>query len=195
MFFDTAVNGYYTLTILKKELQNFTPLIASQENISDDAMPFIFETEYEKAASVLSTKNTSFKEIVFFESKETINILQNYFSSFVVQTIKEKQFYFRFWAANVFRNYISACNAKQLTEFFRLTKRFICEDDDAAFTNTYSFDGKQLITEKMPTNLIAAISTQTTDADLTAAADSKNEPAKDNIQQPQKKPSRKFFID
>jgi len=193
MFFDTAVNGYYTLIILKKEFPEFLALINSEENISDDNAPFIFEVDAKKLVDVLSMPNVSFKEIILFDSTESLAFIQNYFSRFVVQTIKGKQFYFRFWAANVFRKYITSSNTMQLKEFFGPVKQFICEDEDIAFALIFSFNGNKLITEKVAADTIFKTTKETEKPAVLQFQQSKDDSEKKNDNQPQAKPKRRFF--
>ncbi len=170
MFFDTAVNGYYTLTFLQKELKNFKPLIPAAEKISDDVAPFIFEVDNEKLSVFFLNKSISLEKIIIIQSNEAIGILQNYFSRFVIQEIKGRPFYFRFWTANVFIKFIKTCDAKQLKEFFGPVQKFVCSDeDDPAFAFHFSFNGTKLVT-----NRVAADFAVTTSEEVQANAVSSN---------------------
>jgi hypothetical protein len=191
LFFDTAVNGYYTLLILKKEFPGFLSLINSVENISDDNAPFIFEVDTKKLVDVLLMPDVSLKEIILLDSTQSLAFIQNYFSRFVVQTIKGKQFYFRFWAANVFRKYITTSNTMQLKEFFGPVQQFSCSDENPSFELLFSFDGNKLITQRVAAGEIFSSAKNTTDeTDIPGVTNIKEE---NTI--PQKKTPRKFFFD
>jgi len=157
MFFDTAVNGYYTLTILKKEFTAHLPLIPAQEKIAEDVAPFIFEIEPEKMKEFSALNNILVKEIILLDSTSSLQDIQNHFSQFVVQTIKDRQFYFRFWSDKVFKKFIASSNPQQVKEFFGPVQLFVCEDDNPSCALVFSFQAARLVTEKIGTDTIFSL--------------------------------------
>ena len=194
LFFDTAVNGYYTLTVLKEQLPSFLPLMGKEENISENAAPFLFEVNDEKLAHFLSTEHITFKDILFLESNETLAAVQAYFNRFVVQTINGQEFYFRFWSATVFKKYIATCNPKQLADFFRIVDTFSCDDNEPSSTVRYSFDGRKLIIEKVANNALNLNTREQQNPQNIAQQESNGNNDKNvDTQQAEKKVKRKFF--
>jgi hypothetical protein len=188
IFFDTAVNGYYTLTLLRKEFGVCLPLMPAEEGIADDVAPFIFEVEYKQLDTFLSSNGVTLKEIVLVESPEPISVIQSYFSKYVVQTVKERQFYFRFWSSTIFKKFILSCDAKQLTDFFGPVQNFICEHEDPSARLIFSFDGKSLSINKLGTRASVLSDNQ----EVKAPGHSSNDALKETILTANK-PRRKFF--
>lgn len=155
LFFDTAVNGYYTLICLKNELPVWKPLMSEQEKILDDVAPFIFKLEEDAWQIILKNDLASLKKIIFLQTNESITELQGHFQKFAVQTIKGRQFYFRFWEADVFKKFVNTCNAKQLKDFFGPVKAFVCADENGTSSLQYSFNGTKLMIEKIAAEIIA----------------------------------------
>ena len=184
IFFDTAVNGYYTLDVLKKKLNNFVPLIDASEKISDDVAPFIFEINDRLLEEIFSMNDLSLKEILLFESPATILEIQNHFRRFTVQKINDRQFYFRFWSAIIFKKFITGCEIQQLKEFFGPVQKFICAGVDGAFSTQFSFNGKQLLPERLPNRTILSPGKE---------AGEEQYAAETGINRDEKKPPRKFI--
>lgn len=193
LFFDTAINGYYTLILLQKEFPNYMPLISPEEKISDDVAPFIFEMDDEKLAVVSKADHASLQKIILFESDLPLAAVQNYYTKFVVQKLNGKPFYFRFWASNVLKKFLATCDTDQLKEFFGSVQKFICEDEDPAYTLTFSFDGKKLVTKKANTGSAFACNQEAVAAEVSPTVSNDNSDNKPDTAPQEKKPRRFIY--
>src|SRR5436305_10083170 len=91
------------------------------------------------------------------ETNETHDDLKKHFRKFLlVKTEDGKELYFRFYDPRVLRIFLPTCDVAQLKEFFGPVEKFICEDEDHAFALLFSFDGKQLITERVAVDKVFA---------------------------------------
>ncbi|MEO8770640.1 MAG: DUF4123 domain-containing protein [Ferruginibacter sp.] len=86
----------------------------------------------------------------FVETVVTMEELHKHFRKFLlVKTEQGKELYFRFYDPRVLRVFLPTCDTAQLKDFFGPIKHLICEDEDTAFATRYSFDGIQLMKEKI----------------------------------------------
>lgn len=192
LFFDAAVNGYYALTLLKEAFQTWLPLMPAEEKIAEDVAPFIFEADHGQLSSFFQLNTVAYREIVLFTSAAALQEVQTHFSQFVIQEIKGRPFYFRFWSASVFKKFIESCNAEQLKSFFGPVQRFVCPDEHASLSIAYSLDGDRLSVTRAESN------TNTTNAVNTGQAAQRlpgdNNPVTEiTVELNSRKPARKFF--
>ena len=148
LFFDTALNGLYALSKMKETMPVYLPLLAKEENISDEVAPYIFQLNSEEPGYVDEVPGINLKEILFLNSEENIKEVRNHFQKMTVQNIKGKPFYFRFWCEKVFKKYIISCDEFQLSAFFGTVKYFVCNDDDTSQLLFYKLDKSRLVIEK-----------------------------------------------
>ncbi len=197
LFFDTAINGYYTLSCLHQTFPGGVKLIAAEEKISDDAAPFIFEIDLEKLGNLAVQPGIFLHKIMVVESEHSINLVQQHYSQFVVQEIKGKPFFFRFWAADIFQKFAATCDAEQLKEIFGRAISFTLSTDEQDRSLVFSFDGHKLQVKSLYKPLLPvekntaqpAVETITAATVLSAPA----EPVSAAPQQEEKKPPRRFF--
>jgi Domain of unknown function (DUF4123) len=87
---------------------------------------------------------------ILVESKLSMEDLHRHFRKLLLMGAESKEgAYFRFFDPRVLRLYLPACDLEKLNGFFGPVQKFICEDEDSSFALLFSFNGKQLIKERM----------------------------------------------
>jgi hypothetical protein len=116
--FDTAINGIYTLLLLQKEYPTQQCLFQGTKDANIwDAAPWLFMAEdnpYDKIKDPIA----SLRNCVFFESTEKIDPLREHLQFFIYKTVKDNEYFFRFWDARVLIKYLSAGTQADLEAFF-----------------------------------------------------------------------------
>jgi Domain of unknown function (DUF4123) len=116
--FDSAINGTYTLLLLKNEYPQQQCLFHETKDAAIwDVAPWLFaigNNVYEH----LNTPLASLHHAVFFESGESLETVLAHLQTFIYKTLDGKEYFFRFWDARVLLNYLSGCSAQELELFF-----------------------------------------------------------------------------
>lgn len=137
LLYDTALNGLYTLNLLKKAYHNNLSLFkgTKDENLFD-AAPYLFHID-DKLFENINDQYVSLEEIVIVESDVKLNDLLVHFKYFIYQTIKGQQNYFRFWDARVLARFLPACTDEKLNSFFDGIKTFYVLDIEKATAKSF----------------------------------------------------------
>ncbi len=87
---------------------------------------------------------------IFVESKLGMEDLHRHFRKLLLTGAESKEgAYFRVFDPRVLRFYLPACDPENLNAFFGPVQKFICEDEDSSFVLIFSFNGNQLVKERM----------------------------------------------
>ncbi|MEO9052224.1 MAG: DUF4123 domain-containing protein [Ginsengibacter sp.] len=172
-----------------QELQkNFINLYQDQAELLDCVAPYLFSyqsnSEFE---GWLSEKVWGTTGGIFIATQFSMEEIYKHFQKFLfVKTEDGQQFYFRFYDPRVLRIFLPTCEEQQLKEFFGPVQKFICEDEDSAFALLFSFDGKQLLTERVAAETVFSSTKQIYVDEALAATN--NDPIRE-----ERKPPRRFF--
>ncbi len=89
---------------------------------------------------------------IFIKTNLALDALAEQLQKLLIVTMQDdgRQVYFRFYDPRVLRTMLSTSDPVQLKEIFGQVDVFYCEDKDEEYQLHFSFDGQQLITERIP---------------------------------------------
>lgn len=149
--FDTALNGYHSLHVLRESYPESAPLFPASEIVSEYVAPFIFQKNEVNDDQLKALQLLELKEIVFVETDWALQELKQHLEQFVVQTINGREYYFRFWSQKILPNYLTSCNNEQLILFFGKIHRFICLGKEGEGYFQFMWDQNKLIEQPLET--------------------------------------------
>lgn len=127
LLIDFANNDEYILNVKLKLFKYAVPLLKGTKDDSiKNAGPFIVQFNEEQKPVHEDLKE--FGNYVLLSSKSPIDQLANHFREFIYQTVKEQEFFFRFWDPRVLQKFFPTCSLKQLDQFFRSVKIFLMKE-------------------------------------------------------------------
>ncbi len=186
IIYDTALNGPYTLMLLKNAYPvNLFLFKGTKDEGLSDVAPYIFQVD-DQLFKKINGPAVSLKAIVVLESAEKINTLLAHFKQFIYEKINGQENYFRFWDARVLARFLPAGNIEKLNDFFEGINCFYNIDPENETAKSYFLKRGKLQTADLAFHKLFVLhdnDVQHSGSTNLAAVESK----------PQKKEKRKYF--
>jgi len=121
------------------------------EEVLRQVAPYLFSYEQESPFAQWLEEGWADAWGVFLSSRKNMDDLLKHFRQFLmVKTEDGEELYFRFYDPRVLRIFLPTCDNKQLSSLFSGIEKYIVESETGEEQLYYSYDGRDLITEKHP---------------------------------------------
>jgi len=151
LIYDTALNGDYTRIILHQEYPNAVSLFeGTKDEALSDIAPYIFEIDNQFVQKVTTRPLIELEGAIVIETGEKLPDLAEHLRTFIYQTIKGRECYFRFWDGRILRKFLPTCSKEQITAFFGPMEVLTMRDTNPAMAVQYRQERGKLLTLNMP---------------------------------------------
>jgi len=157
LIYDPAINGAYTQLILQQQYPVHRSLFAGTKDEGlDDVAPFLFQTDELFAQKVMYQQLIELKAVVFLKAEGSLEAVATHFRPFIYQTLKGREYFFRFWDARVLAKFLPTCDKEQIKTFFEdLESLTIADESNAAQDICYRHDHGRLLISSVPSATVS----------------------------------------